>query len=154
MNHVCTCKNAKRSLMLFVPGLGTTYASVLAYCATDASWEAVPAENRLCVTLGECKSFQSVTEVVNFLRTLLDESLVRAIAAAWVDPMAPRRHGRRIARQGRAARDDGEGRQRPAHGPAEGKNASRRTSSRSSPRATWGCGATSASCAAAARTGR
>lgn len=89
MNHVCTCKNAKRSIELFMPGLATTYASVLAYCGTDKAWQPTPAENRVRVTLGECSTFGSVTEVVNFLRTLLDESLVRAVSAAWVDPMLP-----------------------------------------------------------------
>jgi EAL domain-containing protein (putative c-di-GMP-specific phosphodiesterase class I) len=88
MNHVCTCKNVKRSLVLFVPGLETTYSSLLAYCANDASWTASVADNHVVVTLGECKTFQSVTEVVNFLRTVLDEALLRAIFAAWIDPMA------------------------------------------------------------------
>lgn len=90
MNHVCTCKNAKRSLTLFMPGMATTYASVVDYCATDKAWQASPADDRLTVTLGECTGFHSIVEVVNFLRTLLDESLMRAISAAWVDPMLPK----------------------------------------------------------------
>ncbi|MDB5326528.1 MAG: hypothetical protein JWM57_2097, partial [Phycisphaerales bacterium] len=89
MNHVCTCKNAKRSLMLWLPGLETVYADVLAYCVTDKAWQATAAENRVQVTLGECTGFHSIVEVLNFLRTLLDESLVRAISAAWIDPMLP-----------------------------------------------------------------
>ena len=87
MNHVCTCKNAKRSLALFMPGLTTTYAPVLAYCATDKAWQPEAAENRVTVTLGECMGFHSITEVLNFLRTILDESLVRVIGCTWVDPM-------------------------------------------------------------------
>jgi EAL domain-containing protein (putative c-di-GMP-specific phosphodiesterase class I) len=89
MNHVCTCKNAKRSMMLFMPGLATTYAQVLAYCRTDAAWKALPEENRVEVTLGECSGFGSIVEVFNFLRTLVDEKLVRQVMAAWVDPMRP-----------------------------------------------------------------
>ena len=87
MNHICTCKNAKRSLMLWLPGLETVYSSVLAYCQTDKAWQATPAENRVQVTLGECTGFHSIVEVVNFLRTVMEESLVRAITATWIDPM-------------------------------------------------------------------
>ena len=89
MNHVCTCKNAKRSIRLYMPGLTTTYANVLAYCETDKAWQSSPADNCVTVTLGECTGFHSIVEVVNFLRTLMDESLVRAISAAWVDAMLP-----------------------------------------------------------------
>jgi EAL domain-containing protein (putative c-di-GMP-specific phosphodiesterase class I) len=75
--------------MLFMPGLETTYASIMAYCATDKAWQATPAENRVQVTIGECKGFHSIVEVVGFLRTLLDEPLVRAISATWIDAMLP-----------------------------------------------------------------
>jgi EAL domain-containing protein (putative c-di-GMP-specific phosphodiesterase class I) len=87
MNHVCTCKNAKRTLMLWMPGLATTYGKVVDYAATDKAWRASPGENCVEVTLGECTGFHTIVEVMNFLRTLLDESLVRAITATWVDPM-------------------------------------------------------------------
>lgn len=89
MNHVCTCKNAKRSIALFMPGLATTYAPVLAYTQTDTAWQASEADNRVTVTLGECTGFHSITEVLGFLRTLLDESLVRSISATWIDPGKP-----------------------------------------------------------------
>lgn len=89
MNHVCTCKNAKRTLMLWMPGLTTAYSKVVEYAARDKAWTIAADEHRVSVTLGECTGFHSIVEVMNFLRTLLSESRVRAITAAWVDPMLP-----------------------------------------------------------------
>ena len=85
MNHVCTCKTAKRTLILNLPGMTDRYADVLAYCETDAFWREDTKSNRVEVAVGDCSGFNGITEVVNFLKTFVEDARLGEIRAAWSD---------------------------------------------------------------------
>lgn len=83
MNHVCTCKSAKRILSLTFPELPERYADVLSYCDTDPFWRAELQDNRIDVTVGDCSGFNGVADVSNFLATFVESPRLEDISGRW-----------------------------------------------------------------------
>jgi len=82
VNHVCTCKNGNRHLMLFVPKMADRFPELPAYAETDPTWRC---ENDVVrIQVGSGHTFEGVVEVANFLRTLLETERLAEIKAAWV----------------------------------------------------------------------
>lgn len=80
----CTCQSGCRQLLVFAPDLANRYPELMQF-EPGESWAPMPEQGAVCVTIGPGYAWHSVREVVNFLRSVLDEPRARELTASWLD---------------------------------------------------------------------
>lgn len=81
----CSCNSAQRRLALVGRDVTTHYAELIDY-ATDAGWEIDHSLDTFSLPVGPSHQFSSITEVVNFLRSVLDTERLEALRYCWLLP--------------------------------------------------------------------
>lgn len=82
MDHVCNCQSGKRSLVLIAAFIAVRYPELNSFC--ESGPEPIASDDRLLLSIGGCGKFQSLAEVVSFLRGVLQPDRLAGLRAAWL----------------------------------------------------------------------
>jgi EAL domain-containing protein (putative c-di-GMP-specific phosphodiesterase class I) len=78
----CACQTNRRQLLLCVPNLNQAYPELIDLSPGE-SWQLRPELEAIEVTLGPDCSWQTLRELVNFLRSIIDEPRLEEVKASW-----------------------------------------------------------------------
>lgn len=84
----CTCNTSTRNLVLLTARLGESFPELLQF-AKYANWTYYPELDALEIQIGGEPPMSSLSDLVNFLRGLLDESRLNSLRAVWTTPQKP-----------------------------------------------------------------
>lgn len=79
----CECQSGERVLMVTVPEMGERYPELYDFSPGD-SWEVLQDLDALQVKIGPNQPWKTAGDVVNFLRTILDEPRLNDLKGGWV----------------------------------------------------------------------
>jgi EAL domain-containing protein (putative c-di-GMP-specific phosphodiesterase class I) len=77
------CQSGCRRLVLFAPDLSNVFPELAAVQPGDG-WELSPERDAVQATLGPDYPWQTTRELVNFLRTVIDDDRLDTLQAAWL----------------------------------------------------------------------
>jgi EAL domain-containing protein (putative c-di-GMP-specific phosphodiesterase class I) len=80
----CSCQTGNRRLLVFTPDLAESFTELWDFQPGEG-WEPIPSLNAIQVDIGPALPWQTTRELVNFLRSVLDEPRLKQLRAAWVE---------------------------------------------------------------------